>query len=87
MYNDAGRGGISSLVPAMTGIFAQARSIDPKIKINTFINELKLSATSVKTDSNIYGGYKCDDVTIKNLQKRLTDQKLYIYKNSQSTKS
>ncbi len=81
MYNEENRGGISSLVPSMAGVFLQARSINPTINMKTFIQTLKKSCEDFgnkkfkpASDKNgLYGGYVVDNEVIERLRTKVQE--------------
>ena len=82
MYNEAKRGGISSLVPSMVGLFVQARSIDPNINMRSFIQTLKKSCNNCKkfkeanNKNGLYGGHIVDETVITKLKTNIKQQYL-----------
>lgn len=81
MYNNNSKGGISSLVPSMAGLFAQARSINPTINMKSFIQTLKKSCEDFgnkkfkpASDKNgLYGGYVVDNEVIERFKTKVQE--------------
>lgn len=57
-YTEIARGGLSSLIPSMAGMFVRGRAMKPDLTMSQFLKFLKYSAGEKRFSSNgVYAGY------------------------------
>ncbi len=64
-YRSASRGGLSSLVSSLAGVFLTARSIQPELTVSDFWTTLKETGRPLMNDNQQYGGYRVDSASIQ----------------------